>query len=125
MTRQKVRKLIENYTKGWIKNDFNLIISTLSPNCKIIESHGPVYKGFIKIKSWINSWINSGSYVTKWDITSFYFIKNTAFFEWYFECVVDNKKHKLEGISVVKFKDNKISFIREYRTTKQLFDWKR
>ncbi|MBI2029782.1 nuclear transport factor 2 family protein [Candidatus Gottesmanbacteria bacterium] len=118
VTKKTKRKLINNYVDGWKRNNLELIVSTLSQDCIIIESHGPMYKGVNEIKSWVKEWIEAGSYVTKWGITSFYFIKDIAFFEWNFKCLLSGNKHELDGISIVKFKNNKISYIREYRTTK-------
>ncbi len=87
----------------------------------IVESHGPMYKNKKRIKEWIDNWNKSGSKVDKWNVKSYFEIDDVAFFEWNFTCTVDNKQHQLEGISFVKFKNGKISFMREYRTTKTLY----
>ena len=87
MDRQQAYKLIELYVEGWKDNDIDKILTTLNDDCIIIESHGP----------------------------SFYYDSDVAIFEWNFECVVNNENYKLSGVSVVEFKGDKISEIREYR----------
>jgi ketosteroid isomerase-like protein len=112
------KALIEEYVTGWRENNLSKILNTLTQDSLIIESHGPRYKGKRNVEKWIETWKRAGNKVTKWKIKSFYYLENShaAFFEWDFECVVGGEKHKLAGISVVKFKDGKIAYVREYRT---------
>ena len=65
------------------------------------------------------------SKITKWNILSFYFFdkEQTAFCEWDFECVSNDMTYALPGISIVKFKDEKITFIHEYRMTHSAYEW--
>jgi hypothetical protein len=116
------KHLIEAYIEGWLTRDKVKIVNTLSPDIEIIESHGPVYRGIKKVEAWVDSWIAEGNAITDWHITSYYTIEDTVFFEWSFECVVKGELHALDGMSIVKFTDNKISYIREYKTTKPLFE---
>jgi hypothetical protein len=120
------KDLVEAYIDGWRKNDKDKILSSLASDIMIIESHGPKYTGIKKVDEWISSWIEEGSVVKRWDITSFYMTDTTtAFFEWSFECEVKQIPHTIEGISIIKIKDNKISYMREYKTSKPVFEWSR
>lgn len=123
MTTSQAKKHIQTYVNGWKANDAKIILKPLSPNCKIIESHGPIYTGIETIRKWIEVWLRSEGEVTRWDITSFSFIDAVATFEWTFACEVNKKEYYIEGISVVHFQNNKISYIREYRTTKSTYVW--
>lgn len=123
MTRGNAYKLVKLYVDGWKENNSAKILSSLSPGCKIIESHGPIYKGRNKVQKWIEVWIKSGGKVNRWDVISFYFEADTAIFEWIFDCVVNKKPSRVEGISIVHFQDNKINYLREYRMTKPSFEW--
>lgn len=112
------RETINNYVSGWLKNDKEGILNLLTDNCKIIESHGSKYNNKQEINNWINEWIDNKNTVDRWDIISYYETEEASFFEWNFECAVSNEKHKIEGISIVKFSDGRISYIREYKTKK-------
>lgn len=112
------RKIIEQYINGWKENDANKIISTLTNDCEIIESHGSRYRGIDEVRKWVDNWIKLENKVIEWKIISFYEIEDICFFEWFFECFSEGKMHKLEGISVIKFKNEFIYFIREYKSTK-------
>ncbi len=118
------RALVEKYVEGWLKGNTAQILSTLSPDVVIIESHGPKYVGVKKVEEWAETWFKDGK-VKKWGITSFYETDNAAFLEWVFECVSKGVKYNIEGSSVVKFANGKISYIREYMTRGPIFEWSR
>ncbi len=122
MTEKQARKLVEDYNSGWVDGDGSKILSTLSADCIIIESHGPTYHNTDEVKQWMGEWFATGK-VDKWDIKTFFFIDDTVFFEWSFACTIDSKTSSIEGVSIVKFKGNKINFIHEYRMTKPAFDY--
>jgi hypothetical protein len=117
------RDLIEKYIDGWIKDDQPGILSTLSPEVIIIESHGPKYTGIKKVEEWARKWFEDGGSVNKWEIVSFYDVGETVFFEWIFECFADGTLYNVDGISIVKFEDDKISYMREYKTSEPIFEW--
>jgi hypothetical protein len=119
------KDLIELYVDGWRNNDKEKILSSLSSDAIVIESHGPLYRGIEKVGEWIDFWITEGSIVNSWDITSFVETEDAVYFEWIFECTVKGKVHTIEGISVVKFENNKIKYIREYKTSEPVFEWKK
>lgn len=118
-------EIINFYISGWLKNDRDKILASLTDDCVIIESQGPVYRGKDIITQWIDDWFLRGGKVEKWDITNYYKIDNqTSAFEWVFDCIYENSRHSIEGISLVKFQGDKIKCLREYRTVKPLFDWR-
>lgn len=110
------KELIQEYINGWKQGNVDKILNVLIEDCIIIESDSSKYNGKNDILKWINDWIFKNNTVNRWDIVSFYEDKDTAFIEWVFECTVEKEKHNIEGISLVKFENNKICFIREYRT---------
>src|SRR3989344_5459582 len=120
MSEERARELVEIYIEGWRKNDKTKILKPLATHCFITESHGPTYRGVKLIEKWIDEWYQTGT-VKKWDIDSFFFTKDTAFFEWSFTCMIGGKTDSIDGASVVQFKNNKIHHIHEYRMTRSSF----
>jgi hypothetical protein len=119
--------LVQQYINGWKKNDLPMIISCLTEDCVVIESHGPTYHGVSDIEQWFKFWTEAKSKVTKWDILSFYFCENKkiAFVEWDFACISNDIEYTLPGISVVQFIEEKIYFIHEYRMTHKAYEWEK
>ena len=64
--------LTQQYINGWKRNDLSMILSCLTENCMVIESHGPTYHGIADIERWFKFWLEAKSKVTKWDIASFF-----------------------------------------------------
>ena len=89
----------------------------------MVESHGPTYRGRQVILRWIDVWFAQGGNVSKWEVTSFYFANETAFFEWDFACSTQWGRVEMEGASLVKFENEQIVEIREYRRTSSPFEW--
>lgn len=124
MISSEAKKAINNYLLGWTKKDSDKIANVLLKNCEIVESHGPIYRGVIDVIKWMNRWFAEDYIINKWSVKSFVFINNTAVFEWIFDFSSAQEKNKIiEGISLAKFKNGKISYLREYRTTKPLYSW--
>lgn len=123
MNKNEAFKLVQLYVDGWKENNLSKITKPLASNCEIIESHGPTYKGIDKVRKWVKVWTQSEGKVNRWDITSFRFIDDTATFEWTFNCTVNKKTYHIEGITIAHFRDDRIKYLREYRTTKPLFEW--
>jgi len=122
MDKRLARKLINEYVGGWIDGDIGKILRPLSNSCYITESHGPTYHGPKEVEKWANEWFETGK-VDMWILDSFFYIKNTAFFEWSFTCTISGKTELIDGSSVVQFKRDKIYHIHEYRMTKPAFDY--
>jgi hypothetical protein len=123
MEREQAKRLVTYYVQGWKDSNPALILSTLAPDCLIIESHGPTYRGIEHVKQWVDVWFAHGGIVNQWEITSFYCEGSTATFEWAFDCTVDGDRYTFEGCSVVHFDAAHIRSIREYRMTDPAYDW--
>ncbi|MCC2645391.1 MAG: putative cytosolic protein [Burkholderiales bacterium] len=117
--------LLETYIAGWKQNDINAIIEPLHNEVIVIESHGPKYIGVSSIELWFKMWKKADSYVKKWDILSSRYCEDSRslFCEWDFECVSLNKVYAMLGISVVQFRENKISFLHEYKMSTAPYIW--
>lgn len=115
--------LIHRYMEGWKTADQAAILDTLDPQCVVIESYGPIYRGKEMVELWIASWLGPGNTVDRWDITSFSMADDVCFFEWVFACTFDGKPGGFEGASIAHFKHDKIFFLREYATTAPLYEW--
>lgn len=123
MERDQAFSVVERYVDGWINGDVEAIVSTVTPACLIIESHGPTYHGQDTVRRWAESWFGAGSRVTRWVITSFVFDGAAACFEWDFACTVDGKPYNFAGASTVQFEAGRIAAMREYRMTAPPYDW--
>jgi ketosteroid isomerase-like protein len=122
---QKARQLIAAYVEGWKVNDPARVIATLTPDCVVVESHGPTYRGREVAARWIEGWLGRGDTVDRWDVTSFCFDEagQTAVFEWEFECTADGVRYEIDGISIAEFAGGKIVALREYRMTEPPYEW--
>jgi hypothetical protein len=127
VNRQEAHQLIIAYIEGWKINNPAQIIDTLATDCIIIESHGPTYRGLDIATQWIAGWLGRGDTVDRWDITTFCFdeVKQTAVFEWEFECTAGGVHYEIDGSSIVEFEDDKIVGLREYRMTESPYEWTR
>jgi ketosteroid isomerase-like protein len=116
-------RLIRHYVDGWRTGDAAKILATVSEDCVITESHGPTYRGSNQISRWIDAWFGAGGEVLGWEIRLLEAAGEVAFFEWSFACRWLGERYEFEGASVVRFRDEKIAFVREYATTAPLYDW--
>jgi hypothetical protein len=123
LTASQARELIEKYTEGWVRGDERAICAPLSESCLVIESHGPTYRGIPEIRQWIGDWTRSNS-VDSWVIKSFVFTNDTACFEWHFKCTCVGTSDQIYGASFVRFTNQKISSICEYKITVLPDNWK-
>src|SRR3989344_4475133 len=116
------RELIERYVQGWKRGDEDVIISTLSPECIITESHGPTYHGIEEVREWIREWNEAKNSVDTWDLILFKIADQYVFFEWDFSCTVGDKQHSFLGASIAEIHNGKILELREYRMTNKPID---
>lgn len=123
MDRKQAYQLIKLYVDGWKQHDVDKVLATLTTECVIIESYGASYYGKEHVKKWMDHWFVAQNSVNRWEVVSFSYENETATFEWDFECTVDNKIHEFFGISLVKFNEEKISQIHEYRMTGDPYIW--
>lgn len=127
MHKKKAFELVQQYVNGWKENNSEKIFFSLSQDCVVIESHGPAYQSLADVKCWFDLWLQAKSIVTRWDILAFYYdqLDKTAFFQWEFACVSNGQQYSFPGASVIKFNNQKIIFIQEYRMTHPIFNWMR
>lgn len=119
-----MRKTIETYISGWLESDKSKILSTLDKNCVIIESHGPRYKGTETIARWIENWFSEGGKVTDWSMGTYLESENDVAFLWSFKCDHLGKRYDIDGMSFATFKDGKIAFLKEFKISDPIFDWR-
>jgi ketosteroid isomerase-like protein len=117
------RALLQRFIDGWVSADEGAILSTLTDDCRIIESHGPAYQGKEMVRQWIADWHSRGNHIEKWVITSFHKSGDWTIFEWVFVYKSKTTGEAFEGITLAKIKDGKISYLREYRATAFPFIW--
>ncbi|GHO42164.1 nuclear transport factor 2 family protein [Ktedonospora formicarum] len=113
-------QLIRTYVEGWKEYDLTKILSTLDPDCVLIESQGQTFRGAHKIIREVEKRIASeyGPWkIHRWDITTLTVTGSLCFLEWIFE-----SQRRFEGASIVQYKEGKISSVREYRTTQPLWE---
>ncbi len=123
MERERASRLIHGYMEGWIAGNLPQILDTLDPDCLIIESHGPTYRGVDHVRRWVETWFAPGSRVDHWTLSSFVFEGDMAAFEWEFTCTVDGIQYQFDGASVAHFRGDRIVALREYRMTAVPYEW--
>jgi hypothetical protein len=117
------RVLMQRYLDGWINGDETEVLSVLTDDCLIVESHGPTYRGKEMVRHWMADWYSQGNRIERWVITSSHKSEDWIVFEWVF--VYKSKKlgEAFEGVTLAKIKEGKISQLREYRATAFPFIW--
>ena len=123
MDKLRASELFSLYVEGWKEKNINKIITSIDKDCVIIESHGPTYYGCEQIHRWVHEWFDVNSIVIKWDIISFHYDSEVGFCEWDFTCIVNEQEYNFLGASIVKYKNNKIAYLHEYRMTAKSYDW--
>lgn len=120
MDRSLAEELIRTYVEGWKEYNSTKVLSVLDPACVLIESNGEIFRGAETIARELDKRI-AGEYgpwqVSRWDITTLAVVDDLCFLEWSFE-----GRSSFEGASLVRYKDSKISYVREYRTTRPLWE---
>lgn len=124
MDSQSISQLVYAYVDGWVTADREKILHTLDPDCVVIESYGPTYRGLEMVGRWIDSWFVGSNAVNSWDVTSLYIAGDACFFEWVFDCTFAGNRDSFEGASIARFRDRKIVFLREYAMTGKRYEWK-
>jgi hypothetical protein len=123
MDKLHASELFNLYVEGWKEKNINKIITSIDKDCVIVESHGPTYYGRENIHQWVNEWFDVNSIVIKWDIISFHYDSGVGFCEWNFTCIVNEKEYNFLGASIVKYKNDKIAYLHEYRMTGKPYAW--
>jgi ketosteroid isomerase-like protein len=117
MTSSHAHDLIHEYVDAWKAGDAARVVRVLTPDCEVIESHGPTFTGRDDVRSWIEDWNQRSSAVIRWDLHEIVHGGARASVEWRFECVDRQTHYLIDGISMFEFCDGLIAKIREYRRT--------
>jgi len=123
MNNDAIREVVLTYIAGWKESNRDKILECFDPECVVIESYGPTYRGLEMVSRWITSWFAPGNEVNQWDVTSLYTADETCFFEWIFECTYMGERAGFEGASIACLKNGKIVYLREYAMTAPRYEW--
>jgi hypothetical protein len=115
--------MVTAYVEGWKQADAEKVLGTLTPDCRIIESHGPTYQGREHVRQWVTSWFQEGGRIQRWDVTSFVYAGDMAAFEWTFECSGSWGTAAFDGATIIRFSGGQIAYLREYRCTETPYLW--
>lgn len=120
MDSSRAEQLIRTYIDGWKEYTPTKILSTLDPDCVLIESDGQIFRGAHQITREVEKRI-AGEYgpwkISRWDITTLVVAGELCFLEWTFE-----GPQSFEGASLVRYTEDKIRSVREYCTTQPLWE---
>ncbi len=119
MNKEDSKKLITTYIDGWKRNEVNAILSSLSENCSIVESHGPRFEGKQEVKQWVEEWIARKSKVIEWEIESHIHENEKSAITWSFRCNDRGTEHAISGASLIRFHEDRIAEIFEYMRTQE------
>ena len=114
---------LHDYIDGWRRHDVAGVLDTLTDDCVIIESYGPVYRGRDRVRQWMLAWFGAGGTVDGWDITSTAAIGGVLVTEWRFACTWKGDARAFDGVTIAKLEGDKITYLREYATTAPLYEW--
>jgi N-acetylglutamate synthase-like GNAT family acetyltransferase len=117
MNQENAKELLNKFIKAWIVQDKKGFLDLLADDINYVECYGPVYNGLAACEKWFIEWNKVGK-VEKWNIKDFSYdeINRKITFEWFFECIYDNKKSGFNGCSFMSIKDHKFISINEYKT---------
>lgn len=122
MNRERAARLIEEYFGGWMNQDLEPFLSTLSDDVVIVECDGTAYRGVDQARRWFADWhagpVNGR--VTDWEILGILFdeANGVAAVEWDFGCVCHGEASSFLEASVITLDETKIVRIHEHRMDK-------
>jgi ketosteroid isomerase-like protein len=115
--------LLEQYIAGWRAHDVAAILATLTPNCVVIESFGPIYRGHDWVARWVSIWRAEDGNVIDWTIHNLRSSSEGETAEWTFHYKWRGAEKSFDGSTIATLHDEKISYLREYATNAVLYDW--
>lgn len=114
---------LTDYIDAWKSNDPERIVATVTADAVVAESYGPVYHGRDRIRQWADAWLGGGSRVRDWVVTNEFATGDTIVAEWRFDYRDHDDDRSFEGATIATVRDGKISALREYATTADLYPW--
>ncbi|WP_049573629.1 nuclear transport factor 2 family protein [Streptomyces sp. SBT349] len=117
--------VLRRYIDAWARHDVAGVLSTLTDDCVVVESHGPVYRGHDRVRAWMRAWFGAGGTVDSWEITSQASAGEVLVAEWVFSCTWEGKPATFDGatVAVLDARRGRIARLREYATTAPLYEW--
>lgn len=115
--------LLEQYIAGWRAHDADAIVATLDPDCVIIESFGPIYRGSAWVKRWIAEWLAEDGRVLDWTIHDLHSSGEREVAQWTFHYTWRGVEKRFDGATIARLRGGRLVTLREYATTETLFDW--
>jgi ketosteroid isomerase-like protein len=116
--------LLEAYISGWRAHDVDAILATLTHDCVVIESFGPIYRGHDWVARWVAAWLAEDGQVIDWTVHNLEVSKEGETAEWTFHYTWRGVEKSFDGATIAKLHDGKLSYLREYATNADLYDWR-
>jgi ketosteroid isomerase-like protein len=116
--------LLEQYIAGWRAHDVAAILATLTPDCVVIESFGPIYRGHDWVARWVSTWLAEDGRVIDWTVRDLRSSPEGEAAEWTFQYTWRGEEKSVDGVTIAKLHSGKLSYLREYATTAALYDWR-
>lgn len=108
-------ELFQQTIDAWLTKDVNKFLSALTENISYTECYGAQYEGKIECEKWFRQWTAPlDNRVKSWIITDSHFDGDFGIFTWTFDCHYAGQDSLFDGISLVKFTENKICQIQEF-----------
>ena len=114
---------LRRYIDGWRRHDVAAVLDTLTSDCVVIESYGPVYRGRDRVGQWMHALFGAGGRVEGWEVAAYDAAGDLLTAEWRFTCTWRGGIGSFEGASIARLHDGRIVYLREYATTAPLYDW--
>lgn len=109
-------EIIETYFRAWLEKDNSALYGIFSDDIIYSECYGPEYHGIEQILKWFSDWNKIGT-VLDWRIKGYVHQGNITVAEWYFKCNYNNAIEGFDGVSVIKFSnDKKIVELKEFQS---------
>ena len=115
---------LEQYIAGWRTHDLAAILATLTLDCVVIESFGPIYRGHDWVARWVSTWLAEDGRVIDWTVRDLRSAPDHEAAEWTFHYTWRGEENSFDGATIATLRDGRISYLREYATTAALYDWR-
>ncbi|WP_024286523.1 nuclear transport factor 2 family protein [Cellulomonas sp. KRMCY2] len=115
--------VLEEYIDGWRRDDVDAVLATLAHDCVVTESYGPVYRGPVAVRRWMEQWFGQGGQIHRWETTSHRLGDGFEVAEWTFECTWAGNRSTFDGITLATTTGGRVHRLREYQTTAPLYEW--
>ena len=114
-------QVIRTWFDMWLRADSTGLEEIFTPEAVYIESWGPEYHGSGEIKHWFTEW-NTRGRVLRWDIKQFFHSENRTAVEWYFENRVDGRSECFDGVTIVRWNEERIAHLQEFGCNIERYD---